>query len=163
LDDEQLLALRDNGGVIHVCALGGFLMEDPPEKQAALQALREEMGFTGRRGYGDLTEEEIATYRARRAELDERWPGANVQTYVDHIDYVVNLIGIDHVGIGTDFDGGGGITGFNDASEAMNVTAELIRRGYSDDDIRKIWGGNFLRVLREVERVAAEIQAESAS
>ena len=157
MDDEQLLALRDNGGVIHVCALGGFLMVDPPEKQAAMNALREEMGFSGR-GYGDLTEEQIAEYRARRAELDEQWPGANVQTYVDHIDYVVNLIGIDHVGIGTDFDGGGGITGFNDASEAMNVTAELIRRGYSDDDIRKIWGGNFIRVLREVEAVAAGIQ-----
>ena len=154
MDDEQLLALRENGGVIHVCALGGFLMADPPEKRAAMDALREEMGFSGR-GYGDLTEEQIAEYRARRSELDEQWPGANVQTYVNHIDHVVNLIVIDHVGIGTDFDGGGGITGFNDASEAMNVTAELIRRGYSDDDIRKIWGGNFIRVLREVEAVAA--------
>ena len=155
LDDEQLLALRDNGGVIHVCALGGFLMVDPPEKQAAMAALREELGFTGRGGYGSLTDEQIQEYRARRAELDEQWPGADVQTYVNHIDYVVDMIGIDHVGIGTDFDGGGGITGFNDASEAMNVTAELIRRGYSDDDVRKIWGGNFIRVLREVEEVAA--------
>jgi microsomal dipeptidase-like Zn-dependent dipeptidase len=90
--------------------------------------------------------------------LDERWPPANVQTYVDHIDYVVQLIGIDFVGIGTDFDGGGGIEGFNDASEAPNVTAELVRRGYSDEDIAKIWSGNILRVLRENERVAAQIQ-----
>ena len=119
-----------------------------------MDALREEMGLP-RRGFGNLTDEQRQEYRARRAELDEQWPEANVQTYVDHIDHVVGLIGIDHVGIGTDFDGGGGIDGFNDASEAMNVTAELIRRGYSDDDIRKIWGGNFMRVLREVEEVAA--------
>ncbi len=157
MDDEQLLALRDNGGVIHVCALGGFLMVDPPEKEAAMDALREEFGLSGR-GFGNLPDEQMQEYRARRAELNEQWPSADVQTYVDHVDHVVNLIGIDHVGIGTDFDGGGGIDGFNDASEAMNVTAELIRRGYSDDDIRKIWGGNFMRVLREVEAVAAGSQ-----
>ena len=83
---------------------------------------------------------------------------ADVSTFVDHIDYVVNLIGIDHVGVGTDFDGGGGIPGFNDASESLNVTVELVRRGYSDEDIQKIWGENLLRVWSEVERVAAEIQ-----
>jgi microsomal dipeptidase-like Zn-dependent dipeptidase len=81
--------------------------------------------------------------------------------FVDHIDYVVKLIGIDHVGIGTDFDGGGGVPGFNDATEAMNVTVELVRRGYSEDDIAKIWGGNLLRVWREADRVAAEMQAET--
>ena len=80
---------------------------------------------------------------------------------MDHIDYVRDLIGIDYVGVGTDFDGGGGIPGFNDASEAENVTIELVRRGYSDEDIKKIWGGNILRVWREVERIAAEIQARS--
>ena len=79
---------------------------------------------------------------------------------VDHIDYVVDLIGIDHVGIGTDFDGGGGVPGFNDASEALNVTVELVRRGYNEEQIRKIWGGNLIRVWREVEAAAAQIQAE---
>ncbi|MGD2120659.1 MAG: membrane dipeptidase, partial [Gemmatimonadota bacterium] len=83
---------------------------------------------------------------------------ADVKTFVDHIDYVVDLIGIDHVGVGTDFDGGGGVPGFNDASEALNVTTELVRRGYSDEEIKQIWGENLLRVWREVERVAAEIQ-----
>ena len=157
LDDEQLLALRDNGGVVHVVALDGFL-KSVPEKDAAMSALREEMGLTTYAAFRNLSEEQRAEYESRVAELDERWPPADVKTWVDHVDYLVNLIGIDHVGVGTDFDGGGGIAGFNDASEAPNVTAELIRRGYSDEDIAKIWSGNFLRVLRENESVAAQMQ-----
>ncbi len=89
------------------------------------------------------------------ANIDREWPPADVATFVDHIDYVVQLIGIDHVGISSDFDGGGGISGWNDASETVNVTVELVRRGYTDEEVAKIWGGNLLRVLREVERVAA--------
>ena len=77
---------------------------------------------------------------------------------VDHIDHVVKVVGIDHVGIGTDFDGGGGVPGFNNHAEARNVTDELIKRGYSHEDIKKIWGGNLLRVWKDVERAAAELQ-----
>jgi membrane dipeptidase len=162
LDDEQLLALRDNGGVLHMVALDGYL-KITPEKDAAVEALREELGLTSYAAFRNLTDEQRAEYEQRMAELDERWPPANLQDYVDHIDYVVDLIGIDHVAIGTDFDGGGGIEGFNDASESPNVTAELIRRGYSDEDIAKIWGGNLMRVLRENERVAAEIQGHGTA
>ncbi len=170
LNDELLQGLKENGGVIQVVALAGYLQVDPPERTAAIQALREELGFADRSALRAMTpaereaydarmEEQGPTYEARMAEIDAQWPPADVGTYVDHIDYVKNLIGIDHVGIGTDFDGGGGIPGFNDASEALNVTVELVRRGYTDDEIKKIWGGNLLRVWREVERVAAEIQA----
>ena len=157
LDDEQLLALRDNGGVIHVVALDGFLKVSP-EKNAAVDALRQELGLTSWAAFRNLTDEQRAEYEERMAAIDEQWPSANLQTYVDHIDYVAELIGVDHVGIGTDFDGGGGIEGFNDASESPNVTLELVLRGYSDEDIAKIWGGNLMRVLRENERVAAQIQ-----
>jgi microsomal dipeptidase-like Zn-dependent dipeptidase len=158
LSDDLLLALKENGGVIQVVALGGYLMVDPPEKVEARQAIMEEMGFEDRRSMRSMSEEQRAEFSARMEELDAQWPGPDVSTYVDHIDYIVDLIGIDHVGIGTDFDGGGGIPGFNDASEALNVTVELVRRGYSEEDIEKIWGGNLLRVWRGVERVAAEIQ-----
>lgn len=82
---------------------------------------------------------------------------ADVKIFIDHIEHVVNLVGIDYVGIGSDFDGGGGIEGFNDHSEALNVTIELVRRGYSEDAICKIWSGNFLRVWREVEAAAKEL------
>ncbi len=169
MSDELLMALQENGGVIQIVALSSYLKQDPPERREAIQALRDELGFADRSALRSMTPEEReaydarmeevgATYEARMAEIDSRWPTADVKTFVDHIDYVVDLIGIDHVGVGTDFDGGGGIPGFNDASEAMNVTVELVRRGYSDEDIKKIWGGNLLRVWREVERVAGEIQ-----
>jgi membrane dipeptidase len=98
-------------------------------------------------------------YREARAKINDQFPGATVSDFVNHIDYAVKLIGIDHVGISSDFDGGGGVTGWRDASESFNVTLELVRRGYSEEEIRKLWGGNLLRVWREVERVAVEIQA----
>lgn len=169
LNDEQLLALKENGGVIQIVALGSFIQVDPPERGEAIRSLQEEFGILGRRELYSMTEEERAEYQARiepirpeyedrMTELDARWPRPSVKTMVDHIDYVVDLIGIDHVGIGTDFDGGGGVPGFNDASEALNVTMELVRRGYTEDEIKKIWGGNLLRAWREVERAAAEIQ-----
>jgi membrane dipeptidase len=96
-----------------------------------------------------------ATYQERMKEIDAKWPGATLKDFVDHIDHAVKVAGIDHVGIGTDFDGGGGVPGFNDHSEAINVTTELVRRGYTEDQIRKIWGGNLLRVWREVDKQAA--------
>jgi membrane dipeptidase len=83
---------------------------------------------------------------------------ANVRDFVDHIDHAVRRIGVDHVAISSDFDGGGGVEGWNDASETFNVTLELARRGYSDTDIQKIWAGNTLRVWRAVEAVAARSQ-----
>ena len=93
------------------------------------------------------------------ATIDRAWPPPNVSDLVDHIDYAVDLIGIDHVGISSDFDGGGGIDGWADASETLNVTIELVRRGYDEEKIRKLWGGNLLRVWRETEKVAAQLQA----
>ncbi len=155
LDDEQLLALKENGGVVQVVALGSFLQVDPPEKTAAIDSVREEMGVPTREAREAMSDEQRAEYDGRMAELDERWPPADITTWADHVDYIVNLIGIDHVGVGTDFDGGGGIRGFNDASEALNVTTELVRRGYSEEEIAKIWGGNLLRVWRAAEAAAA--------
>jgi membrane dipeptidase len=82
---------------------------------------------------------------------------ANVKDFVNHIDYAVKLIGVDHVGISSDFDGGGGIDGYNCTSESINVTIELVRRGYSEQDILKMWGGNVLRVMADVENVARKL------
>ena len=112
-------------------------------------------------GLETLTPERRAEFERRLAEIDRKWPAAgraNVKDFVDHIDYAVKLIGIDHVGISSDFDGGGGIDGWNSAAETFNVTLELVRRGYTEEQIGKIWSGNLLRVWGEVEKVAKKFR-----
>jgi membrane dipeptidase len=170
LDDAQLKALAKNGGVIQIVALAAYLKAEPPERTAAIQALRTELGMGGRGGGGGrgapptpLTPEQQAeadkrraTYQERLKEIDAKYPfqGATIKDFVDHIDYAVKVAGIEHVGVGTDFDGGGGVPGFNDHSEAFNVTLELVKRGYTEQQIVKIWGGNLLRVWKDVEKAA---------
>ncbi|MQA91032.1 MAG: membrane dipeptidase [Gemmatimonas sp.] len=171
LDDEQLLALQRNGGVVQVVAFDSYLTiapEPTPERVAALTALGEEFGLPNdggvRAALRTLAEERRAEYESRMEELDRDFPPppwAAVSDLVDHIDYVVDLIGIDHVGISSDFDGGGGIDGWDDATETFNVTLELVRRGYTEEEITKIWSGNLLRVMSDVELVAAELNAAS--
>jgi membrane dipeptidase len=159
LDDETLLALRDDGGVVQVVAYDAYLKPQPAEQLAALRALRERVGLAPDRPPSSLAPDKQAEYEQGMAEIRAKWPPAAVADFVDHIDYAVKLIGVDHVGISSDFGGGGGVTGWSDATETGNVTAELRRRGYSDEDIRKIWSGNFLRVWRAVEQKAAELTA----
>jgi membrane dipeptidase len=128
----------------------------------AIDALRKEFGLpptgtSAAAALAALPSDTRAQYDSRLAEIDKRLPAApraTVKDFVDHIDYAVKLIGINHVGISSDFDGGGGIDGWNDASEAFNVTFELVRRGYTEAQIAKLWGGNLLRVMAEVERIA---------
>jgi membrane dipeptidase len=159
MDDETLLALKANGGVVQVVAFDGYLKAQPAEKGAAQRALRESVGVTGDTRLSSLSADKRAAYDAGLRDIEARWPAATVADLVDHIDYAVKLIGIDHVGIASDFDGGGGITGWADAAETANVTAALAARGYSREDIDKIWSGNLLRVWSEVERKAAELKA----
>jgi membrane dipeptidase len=159
LDDETLLALKANGGVVQVVAFDAYLKQQPAERSAAVRELRQRVGLTGDTRLSMLSAEQRATYDTGLREIDASWPPATVVDLVDHIDYAVKLIGIDHVGIASDFDGGGGITGWNDAAETANVTAELEKRGYSREDIGKIWSGNLLRVWREVEQKAVELKA----
>ncbi|MEE2636959.1 MAG: dipeptidase [Acidobacteriota bacterium] len=156
LDDEQLLALRDNGGVMQAVALGAFVSASAGMRRDAIRSLRLEFGLRLRGDQRPLDATERAAYDRRLGEIDEQYPPATVATFVDHIDHAVQLIGIDHVGISSDFDGGGGVMGWNDASETFNVTLELVSRGYSEEEIGRLWGGNLLRVLREVERVAVD-------
>ena len=173
MDDEQLLALKEKGGVIQMVALGGFVRLTP-ERDAAVDALVAEMtdadGMRAlfRRMFSASDEERVeieqqmAAVRARiQSTIDPVHPAPDVEDFVDHIDHAVQLIGIDHVGISSDFDGGGGIVGWNDASETLNVTRALVTRGYSEAEIRQLWGGNTLRVWRQVEEVARHLQKAS--
>jgi membrane dipeptidase len=221
MDDEQLLALKKNGGVIQIVGFASYVKTDSKERVEALAKLRDDFGLggggrgaagggggrgrganagadtaagggaagraarpcpvesadapQGRRGGGGgaagrgrgnaaldaLTPEKRAEYDKRLAEIDAKFPAAgraNVKDFVNHIDYAVKLIGIDHVGISSDFDGGGGIDGWNSAAEAFNVTLELVRRGYTEEQIGKLWSGNLLRVWGEVQKVAEKLQ-----
>ena len=178
LDDEQLLALKKNGGVVQAVAFAGYVKVTPPsaERTAALAKLAEEykvpvasLGRGGRGGAGRggagrgdaqapvLTDEQRAEMQKKLEELNTKFPApprANVKDFVDHIDYIVKKIGLDHVGISSDFDGGGGVDGWNNASETFNVTLELVRRGYTEEQIDKIWSGNLLRVMDQVQKAA---------
>ncbi len=211
MDDEQLLALKKNGGVIQIVGFASYVKADSKERTEALAKLREEFGLAfpggGRGGRGGGGRGRGAGVRTRGSEFAgpvrsrappvllrraagaagdgemrfsmpfrpsgarntrSSWPRstpssrprarANVKDFVNHIDYAVKLIGIDHVGISSDFDGGGGIDGWNSAAEAFNVTLELVRRGYTEEQIGKLWSGNLLRVWGEVEKVSQKLQ-----
>jgi membrane dipeptidase len=220
MDDEQLLALKKNGGVVQIVGFASYIKTDSKERIDALAKLRDEFGLaaeTGGRGGGaggrggsgggrgrggeagasavracpvetaggaaqtgrgagggagrgrgnagldGLSPERRAEYDKRLAEIDAKLPAAgraNVKDFVNHIDYAVKLIGIDHVGISSDFDGGGGIDGWNSAAEAFNVTLELVRRGYTEEQIGKLWSGNLLRVWGEVEQVSQKLRKQ---
>jgi membrane dipeptidase len=212
LDDEQLIAIKQNGGVVQVVAFASYVKTDPysADRTMAMAQLRSDFGLAaggggggrggggggrggggcsiedpnaagrggrGARGGGGgggrggapntaldaLTPEQRADYERRLAKINAKYPPlgarANVQDFVNHIDYAVKLIGIDHVGISSDFDGGGGVDGWNGANETFNVTLELVRRGYTEEQISKIWSGNLLRVWAEVAQVAKKIQS----
>ncbi|HPE19094.1 MAG TPA: membrane dipeptidase [Tenuifilaceae bacterium] len=159
LSDDMLRKLAENGGVIQICLLSDYVKQTPsnPQRDSAQLALRNK--------YKNFRELPPDIYKQAIEEwyyIDEKFPPvlATVSDLVDHIDHVVKTIGIDYVGIGSDFDGGGAIKGCMDASQMTNITAELLRRGYSDKDIEKIWGGNFLRVFRKVEEYAQQLPSK---
>lgn len=179
LDNEQLLRIKENGGVVQTVAFSSYLNgEKNTLHSEALSRLNNsiaaELGYEilDRPAISALSESDRADYAARMAEINTLAAPridaevnaiaepVGVADFVDHIDYMVELIGLEHVGISSDFDGGGGIDGWNNAAETFNVTLELVRRGYSEEQIAMLWSGNLLRVLDEVQRIAAEIQAE---
>ncbi len=179
LSDEELEAIEANGGVVQTVAFASYVNSAKnTAHQDAVRAIEAEVAaqmgvdMIERRELYQMSEAEREAYRlkfqpvqdavdARMDEVNAKAPPVDVSDFADHIDYLVQKIGIDHVGISSDFDGGGGVEGWNDASESFNVTLELVRRGYTEEEIGKLWSGNLLRVLDEVQAKAKEIQAES--
>ncbi len=151
LTDDMLRTIAKNGGVVQMCILSDYVKksEPNPARDSAFRVLRKKWN-----NFQGLLPEQEKQATTEWYKFEEIYPAklATVADVVDHIDHMVKVMGIDHVGIGTDFDGGGGVDGCNDASQMYRITMELLRRGYSENDIRKIWGENFLRVFREVEK-----------
>jgi len=179
LDDEQLEWMKSNGGVVQTVAFSSYVSSEKHNaystaisekienlaKERGIEMLSwdqiRKLGTTDRETY-------VKEYRAMSEEVtlmmnDSDPKPVDVADFVDHIDYLVEKMGLDHVGISSDFDGGGGIYGWNDASETLNVTSELVKRGYTEDEIEKLWSGNLLRVLDEVDAVAKKLQAVDKS
>lgn len=158
LSDDLLRAVAKNGGVVQMCILSDYVKKPPPNpvRDSARRAVREKY-----HDFDGLSDEEMKVARKEWMEVNRRYPAklAHVSEVADHIDHLVKVAGINHVGIGTDFDGGGGVEGCFDASEMKNITVELMKRGYSDRDIRKIWGENLMRVMRRVTKVADKYKA----
>jgi membrane dipeptidase len=180
LDDEQLELIKLNGGVVQTVAFRGYVDKEKNDLRTKLsnEILKEyadKENFTlieKREDILKLPESEREEYIARvsalrekirpvvKERLQDKAPDVNVKDFVDHIDYLVKKMGIKHVGISSDFDGGGGVEGWDDASETFNVTLELVRRGYTKKQIGMLWSGNLLRVLDEVQKVSKKMQAK---
>src|SRR5690606_27838075 len=155
LPDDLLRAIGEDGGVVQAVAYYQFVKDDP-ERIAAEEALQEQVARdAGADEFEWDVHDKLPAYVEGMARIEREHPLATLQDYVDHIDHMVEVAGIDHVGIASDFDGGGGLTGWMDAGETPNVTAELRKRGYSEADIAKLWGGNLLRVWQAAIDAAA--------
>lgn len=157
LTDDQIRALAKNGGVLQMCFLGSYLKapKPNPERDKALKELEAKYG--PRRNIQSIQDEALrakATQEFRAVMQKYPEERATVKDIVDHIDHIIKIVGVDYAGIGTDFDGGGGVTGCGDVSEMFHVTMEMLRRGYSERNIQKIWGGNIMGVLQKVIDIA---------
>ena len=164
LDDEELDGLGENGGVIHIVGLKRAIKTDSMEKTQEIADLRLEFGlpvdfYPFFLALQNRSAETRTAYEQRLEIIENMHGRPSVRDLVDHVDYVVNRIGLDHVGLSSDFiNYSFSLDGWRDASETRNVTLELVRRGYTVEEIGKIWSGNALRVWREAEEVAAQLQ-----
>lgn len=161
MTDDMLKLIAKNGGVVQLTMLSNYLRDPVPNITA--EKLKKEL-LSSIKPIDQMTTLEKETMRKRLNEIDNKYPiaPANLKNVVDHIDHIVNVAGIDHVGIGCDFDGGGGIDGVFDVSQVMNITIELVKRGYNEDQIAKIWGGNLIRVFSEVQTIARKIKSDTS-
>lgn len=161
IDDERIRQLATKGGVIHVNAFGGYLIPTPkiPAREQAMEALSKKYGPEGR-----MPVDVIPAYLAERRAIEARYPvkRASLEDYMAHLLHILKVAGPEHVGIGADWDGGGGVVGLEDVSALPLLTERLLRAGYSEQDVRNVWGGNLLRVLRRAREAAALSEEESS-
>ena len=158
IDDERLLKLAESGGVIQMNALGAYLkaLQTEPLRRKAYAELFEEYG----RDVRSLSEDRYNALMEKRRAIDAQFPSemADFEDYMDHFIHVLDLIGPDHVGVGADWDGGGGVIGMQDIAAFPLITERLLAEGYTAEDIEKIWSGNLLRLLEEADAYAASLR-----
>jgi len=154
MSDKMIKMLAEKGGVIQICMLDNYI-KDPDTTTVHYQKMQE-LRKIYNTTYKSMNDEEKKKFIQLWSETDNQYPEQlpTVADMVDHIDYVKKLVGIDYVGIGSDFDGGGGLADCRDVSQFPNITKEMIKRGYTVEQIKKVWGANFLRVFKNVEKQA---------
>lgn len=154
LSDDQFESIRDAGGVAQITAYRSYIGDVDPQITEAIDALRERLELQSSEQRRAAAPEVLAEYEREIERIREEFDDVTLAQFLDHVDHAVEVAGIDHVGLSGDFDGGGGVEGWDGASDSPNVTAALMERGYSEEDLAKIWGGNLLRVMGEVQSAA---------
>jgi membrane dipeptidase len=151
-----MMKLAAAGGVIQINSYSDYLIDTPdnPERDQAMRALGRKYG-----PYRNLAGEKLKAYMAERHEIEASYPlpHASIDDLMAHLLHAIRLVGVDHVGIGLDLDGGGGVTGMEDVAGIPEITKRLLAAGYTEQDLAKIWGGNILRVMRMVEAKASHL------
>ncbi|WP_052353903.1 dipeptidase [Flectobacillus major] len=155
LSDEELKAIANKGGIVHIVAFAAYLNNNPQQKEDSYQQVYKPFGLKPEDGnpIDKLSKEDYQKFNEAYQKFSKSaWKYASLDDYLDAVDYAVKLIGIDHVGLSSDFNHGGGVAGYSNVGEAENITRALLKRGYSEADIRKLWGRNFYFLLDKVER-----------
>lgn len=153
IDDARMKAIAAKGGVIQINAYSSYMIAPVhiPERDKAMAELQRQMQSPGKR-----TEAQAVALVAARKEIDRKWPvpRAAFDDFMKHMLHAIQVVGVDHVGVSGDFDGGGGLDGLDQVSDYPKITQALMKAGYSKDDIAKIWGGNALRALKQAQAMA---------
>lgn len=155
LSDEELDAIAAKGGIVHAVAFSNYLKNSPERLEEYKKQILEPFGLTylGGDPKEKLSETDYRKYRENYLQFsNSSWKYATLDDYLDSIDYIVKRIGAEHVGIASDFNHGGGVAGYSHVGEARNITLGLQKRGYSEADIRKLWGRNFFFLLDKIEK-----------
>ena len=155
ISDELLFALKENEGVIQITAFANYVIVNNDRFNSIISLGNKVAKLYGDKSFNPSLHSNKIEYLEGIENINMEFPMPDIDDFIDHIDYVVDLIGVDYVGISSDFGGGGGISGWIDASETKLLTRRLKERGYSPKEIEKIWGGNILRVWKRVEDIAS--------
>ncbi|MEM8800677.1 MAG: membrane dipeptidase [Pseudomonadota bacterium] len=161
LSDDLIKAVAATGGVVHIVALEDYVIGEKKEKELARQVVKDRYDVRSQVDIAALPVETRAEFEAALNEIDNIYGRSTLEDYLKHIDYAVKLVGVDHVGIASNFGGGGGVVGWSNAEDSPNVTEGLLAHGYDAAAIEKLWAGNFIRVFRQVEQVARDLQLQA--
>ncbi len=155
--DEQLRKLAASGGVIQMNTLSAYLIPTPPnpQKNEAMGKLMAKFG-----SFGDMSDEQLGDALMQMHKLQHDFPDkkGTIDDFMTHLLHAIEVARIDHVGIGSDMDGGGGLIGLEDVSDYTKITLELLKHGYPEEDIAKVWGGNMLRLMKTAEDYARQVK-----